>query len=160
VIVLSYRPALISDATLLWRWRNDPMTRANSFTQSPVGWQEHRAWLTRKLESSAAQLCWLLVVEQDGQPAAIVRFDREEDGAEVSITVAPECRGAGIGADALRIAIDGLFAQIASLRKIVAYIKADNQASVKVFERASFVCCGPSLQHGEAALRYERYRTD
>ena len=44
------RAVTAEDAKTLFDWTNDPVTRQNSFQSKPVLWEEHIAWLQRKLE--------------------------------------------------------------------------------------------------------------
>jgi RimJ/RimL family protein N-acetyltransferase len=83
------RRATEADAELLLEWRNDPDTRSASFEQQPIGIEEHRAWLGRRL---ADPDCVLLVVELDGTPSGSMRLDRDEpDTAEAGRSVSGRC---------------------------------------------------------------------
>jgi RimJ/RimL family protein N-acetyltransferase len=80
----------------------------------------------------------MYILEADGNPAGQVRFDIDAVGrAEVDISIAPEYRGHGYGAEALRLASARLFVDTGSA-EVVAHIKPDNLASVRTFERAGF----------------------
>src|SRR5262249_14791779 len=46
---LQLRLATREDAGLLWQWANDPQTRANSFHQESIPWDQHVSWYTAKL---------------------------------------------------------------------------------------------------------------
>ena len=72
--------------------------------------------------------------------------------AEVSITVAPEARGMGLGFKALQLACDHAFHQM-GVREIRAEIRADNAASIQIFTRAGFVHEGESRGFGLYRLR-------
>ncbi|MDQ4116552.1 MAG: bifunctional UDP-2,4-diacetamido-2,4,6-trideoxy-beta-L-altropyranose hydrolase/GNAT family N-acetyltransferase, partial [Actinomycetota bacterium] len=98
---LTTRPATTADADMLLAWRNDPETRRWSRTPAPVHAVEHRAWLERSLASGDRML---LVVEDACGPVGTVRWDRGPHGWEVSITVAPERRGAGLAGPVLAAA--------------------------------------------------------
>jgi GNAT superfamily N-acetyltransferase len=94
--MLKLRLATQDDAQFLWIWRNDPETRSNSRTTDLVPWEDHVAWLTRRLERTDVGL---YVAETNGIPVATVRLD----GDEVSYTVAPEHRGKGIASELLSV---------------------------------------------------------
>jgi RimJ/RimL family protein N-acetyltransferase len=85
---MNVRPAKISDATLLFQWRNDAQTRAMSFSTVPVLWDDHIEWLTRRLEADTPHL---YIVEIDGVPVGTFRID----GETINYTIAPEKRGNG-----------------------------------------------------------------
>jgi methionyl-tRNA formyltransferase len=153
------RPAVEADAELLWRWVNDAAVRAASFRQERIGWEEHRAWFTARLESPR---CRIYVAECDGVPVAQVRFDLDESGeAEIDVSVEPAIRGRGIGHAAVPGACVRLFAETGA-RSVVARVKPENEASLRMFARAAFADCGDEgtlcrrlcLEHPAAGHRY------
>ncbi|MDQ3577042.1 MAG: GNAT family N-acetyltransferase [Actinomycetota bacterium] len=128
------RLAGAADSALLLTWRNDPLTRANSVNQDAVAEADHQRWLAGVLTDPDRSL-W--IVEED-QPLGVVRFDRTEgDEFEVSVTVAPAARGRGLARSILLTAQ----AQVRPAR-IVARIREDNHASLRLFEGAGYVATG------------------
>lgn len=94
---LHIRPVTIEDAKILFDWRNDPETVAQSITKKPVEWAEHLEWLGKVVKGTATGRS-LYIVESEGEPAGTVRSDERSDGfTEVSYTVAPAFRGKGLG---------------------------------------------------------------
>jgi UDP-2,4-diacetamido-2,4,6-trideoxy-beta-L-altropyranose hydrolase len=148
---LVLRPAGISDARLLWEWRNDPLVRANSFQSEPVAWETHLAWLQRKLASPD---CRLWIAECEGRPVGQVRYDRDGALAEVSLSVAAPCRGRGLGA-ALLARSAPCAARDLQVRRLVAFIKPGNLPSRRAFERAGFRPAGPVMCAGVLCLAFE-----
>ena len=124
------RPATEADGELLLAWRNDASTRQWSRTTAPVTPAEHRAWLTRALADPDRHL---LVAEHGHKPVGTVRFDREDDVHEVSITLAPEARGR-------RLAVPILHAAERALGPvdIRAVVHRDNTASLALFRKAGY----------------------
>jgi GNAT superfamily N-acetyltransferase len=126
--------------------------------------ESHLAWLLASLERGDRRL---LVGERDGAPVGTVRWDHEGHGEwEVSITVAPECRGAGLGGPLLRAGEDWL-AQASTadqalragqpraageLAAYLAVVHADNAASRRLFLSTGYL---PDLPADEAG--FERY---
>src|SRR5439155_24419262 len=91
---LVWREARMADADLLWRWANVRETRQNSFTSSPIPYEEHVSWLAQRLGSDTTRT-WIF---SDGDaPVGQVRIDISGAIAEIGITVAPERRGRGCG---------------------------------------------------------------
>jgi RimJ/RimL family protein N-acetyltransferase len=128
--MLSLRNATIADASLLFAWRNDPITRLNSHNPAALVFESHVAWLRAILADPARQV---FIAEEGGRPVGTVRVDREaDDSAELSWTVAPEARGRGIAKYMVRLVADRV-SQTCSLR---AEVKAGNAASIKVAEAA------------------------
>jgi spore coat polysaccharide biosynthesis predicted glycosyltransferase SpsG/RimJ/RimL family protein N-acetyltransferase len=134
--VQRYRPARAADADLLLAWRNDAAVRAVSHTTHEVAPAEHAAWLARVLADPDRTL---LVVERDGAPVGTVRFDRQGDEATLSVTIAPEQRGRGVGVQAIRESTELELAARPELARVVALVKAENTASQRAFERAGYV---------------------
>lgn len=131
--VRSVRP---DDAPLLFDWANDAGTRAASFDTAPIPWDTHVAWLGRKLADPG---CRMYVLELDGAgPIGVVRFDGVlTEQADVSVTVAPGSRGHGLSAPMLDASVNALFGA-SSVARVRAFIKPENVASVRAFERAGF----------------------
>jgi RimJ/RimL family protein N-acetyltransferase len=145
------RRATADDAEMLWLWRNDPMTRAQSRNSEPIVWIDHVRWLTDALGDPGRRI---FVAEQHGTPVGTIRFDRlaGEDADEVSMAVAPGQRGAGIGGAMLKAACAETHAHV-----IRASVRADNQASRRLFESCGFAPRG-SAEPG--FLRYVRQIED
>ena len=120
---LRLRPARLADAEILLAWRNDPWTVAASHTDRPVTPQEHRRWLAASLDGPDRRL---YVAEAEGVAAGTVRLDRERDGWLLSWTVAPACRGRGLGKAMVRLAAQGLSGTVR------AEVKAANAASARI----------------------------
>lgn len=120
------RPATMDDADRLFRWRNDPVTRAASVNRDPVAWPDHVAWLKASLANPLRDI----LIAEDGVPIATLRLDRDIR-TEVSITLAPAARGHGQAAPLLRLATEGK-------GPFVARIRPDNPASRRAFEAAGF----------------------
>lgn len=148
---LTLREASVGDARLLFEWANDPVVRAQSFTQATIPWQDHERWFAKKLADAR---CVLLIAEAArGQPVAQVRFDLGDDGsAVISVAVAPEQRGKGYGAAVIARACETLRARRGPVT-VLAYIRPDNLASQRAFSRAGFSAPVTLDYQGHAALR-------
>lgn len=148
---LTLRDAAPGDVRLLFDWANDPVARAQSFTQATIAWQDHEHWFARKLADAR---CLLLIAENaQSQPVGQVRFDLSDDGsAIISVSMAPEQRGKGYGAAAIARACDELRARHGA-RTVLAYIRADNLASQRAFARAGFTAPVALDYQGHAAVR-------
>ena len=128
---VTLRPATIEDAEALWLWRNDPIARAQSRNSEPITWSDHTNWLTAALADPSRRT---LIAETEGVRVGTIRFDSTGHGAcEVSLAVAPDRRGCGIGRAMLRAAC----AQMGSA-DIDAAVRADNVPSRKLFESCGF----------------------
>lgn len=86
-------------------------------------------------------------------PLGVARFQRNGDMAEISVNVAPERRGGGIGAS-LIIAGCAEHVRRFPTMTIVAYIRPENIASQRAFERAGFAAGGSETVRGTNMLRF------
>jgi RimJ/RimL family protein N-acetyltransferase len=123
------RPDTSDDGRLLFDWRNEPATRANSFSQDPVSWDDHTAWLGRVLVDPNRVL---YVAEDDRGAFGTVRLDVHPPPPVISITISPERRGEGLA--------HGLITAVTDRHgpPIVAFIMPANAPSLRAFLRAGF----------------------
>jgi len=135
------RPATLDDAERLFRWRCDPATHRYSFG-APPSWDDHLGWLRDRLADTRSDLRILLAGDR---PAGTVRLDRRDRRAwgplcEVSITIAPDCRGRGLGKAAL-----ALVRRLEPAWPLIARVKADNRASRRLFLAAGYQPLAPGV---------------
>ena len=145
------RPGEPRDSEPLWLWRNDPLMRAMAKSQVAVGWRDHDSWFGRCL---ADPKCLLLVADLGGTPAGMVRFDggADEQPATVSINLAPEQRGRGLGAPML-LEARRLYYERHGPRPLQADILRGNRPSERIFTANGFApASGP-----DDASPYARY---
>jgi RimJ/RimL family protein N-acetyltransferase len=122
--VIELRRAEESDARLVWHWRNDSVTRANFRNNEIVSWPTHRDWYLEAIKDPSRIM---LIGEHECIPFGIVRLDMSIAGAEISINVAPEWRGQGLGCKLLGLACRH------TDKPIFAQIRATNRASINIF---------------------------
>ena len=136
------------DLRKLWLWVNDPLSRKMSFSQQEIGWEEHMAWHRQR---KAAGRGWLWIAKDGkGRPLGQVRFD-EEAGITISIGLAPDARGKGLGASIIAAGCLELL-HMHGPSKIMAYIRPENVASIKAFSRAGFGAPEPSRCRDEPCM--------
>ena len=134
---MRHRIATPADVRLYFDWANDSDTRQQSFSSEPIPWAQHESWFARKLTDPNALL--LVSVTDTNVPVGQVRFEKQTDN-EVVIGVSLDAvfRGKGLATQLITDACRVCRAQWGNV-PITAYIKPDNQASVRAFERAGFV---------------------
>lgn len=128
------RPATAEDCHRVWVWRNDPETRQASFDSSPIDFAAHQAWFKASLERDDRRL---YVILADGTESGVVRLDISGKEAVVSVNLAPEWRGRGVGPAALQAVSEFAFA-VLDLERLVASVKPENQRSLTAFRKAGF----------------------
>lgn len=136
---VSARRAVLEDASQIFEWRSDPAVRAASRTTDSFSWSSHLAWFRAALANPGRLLT---IIEADGRPAAVVRFDLladRRDCWEVSITVSPDFRGTGIGGRALNAAEELLLGDHPDVGiTLVAEMLTTNHASRRLFAAAGY----------------------
>ncbi|GAB3630721.1 hypothetical protein GCM10027421_00740 [Microbacterium shaanxiense] len=138
------RRATMADARTLFDWRNDESTRQNSRSSEALVWDDHVAWLARCLADPERRLS---VVSQGPDDIGTVRWDRRADHDwEISITLAPQSRGKGLGSAVLAAGEKAL--DVDAPVRMLASIHSDNGASRRLFQRAGYLPHMPRDENG------------
>jgi sialic acid synthase SpsE/L-amino acid N-acyltransferase YncA len=126
-------------------WRNDPATLAMSFHREPKNWNSF--WPEFRDTYFDSRVPGPLFAVVDGSRAGFLRFNRVShpqglsgSTVDISINLAPECRGKGLGTAILITALEFLAAN--DVDSVYAEIMPDNSASVKAFTAAGFLPLG------------------
>ncbi|WP_084568720.1 UDP-2,4-diacetamido-2,4,6-trideoxy-beta-L-altropyranose hydrolase [Chloroflexus sp. Y-396-1] len=144
------------DCRLLWEWANEKETRASSFSSDPIPWDKHVQWFTRKLLEP--NCFFFIAVNRENAPIGQVRFDIDTDGeAEISINIDKDKRGLGYGTLLISKAVNEVF-RLTHIRSVHAFIKPNNEASIRAFERAGFKRLSIENIRGNVAIHYIRTR--
>lgn len=129
-------------ASLVMEWRNDPETLKASLTFTEPKTLEAFYPLFLERYFTLANLPSLFALWQ-GQRIAALRFDPGDDPtdvnrkcAEISINVAPNFRGKGLGTAILRQV--AVFAKNQGYDSLFARIKSGNSSSISAFESAGY----------------------
>ena len=141
---IAIRRAEASDMRLTHEWRNTERTRRYFRDPQPVALADHQRWFDTTL---AAQDRDLLIGESAGEPIGVLRFDHHDDRAEVSIYLAPERTGRGLGGQLLRAGMGWISRARPATRTIEADVLADNIASHRAFVAAGFEPFATAYRH-------------
>lgn len=145
---IGIRPVAWEDSEILFSWANDEDTRKFSFNSEKIERAEHESWLRRKMEDSNACL-FLCTVKEN--PAAFVRFDKSGNNWIIGINTAPEYRNQKLTDQFICKGLD----MLKMGDSVLAYIKTDNPASTRVFEKAGFYYADETNMAGQKALVYK-----
>jgi UDP-2,4-diacetamido-2,4,6-trideoxy-beta-L-altropyranose hydrolase len=130
------RAATMLDAERLWQWRNHPATRAVSRQQDEIPLAAHRQWLQRLLEAGRSRLH---VASLGGQDFGVIRFDPlHDDTWEVSLYLAPQLHGLGLGTALLRAGEAALRHDLGAPLHVHAEVLPGNTGSRRLFESAGY----------------------
>lgn len=144
------RDATMEDCLQVLAWANDPETRAVSFMSTPIAKEDHVRWFTQKIASAEDRL--FIAMDQSDRAAGLVRFSFEGKRAVISINLAPEFRGKGLGTALIVQGCRRLFAT-SDTEEIDAFIKPENAASEKAFSKAGFHMREQTKIQGQSALQ-------
>jgi UDP-2,4-diacetamido-2,4,6-trideoxy-beta-L-altropyranose hydrolase len=129
------QPASMSDAPLLFQWRNHPSVRNVSHDQRVIDLSEHLAWFERAL-SNAHRLIYVAKVGE--LVVGSIRFDQHsEDAYEVSLYTNPALTGLGLGKRMLNAGALAL-AERTAAKRITAQVVEGNEASTRLFAACGY----------------------
>ena len=148
---LRLRHANPDDRRMLWEWANDADVRAASFSTAAIPWDAHVQWFSNKLEDKTSLI--FVAEDEHGTPIGQIRFNMNGREAEVNISLAKEQRGRGFAVPAIEAAVRALFAE-AGCDVVHAFVKPENIASTKAFQKAGFVLTGSKTVRGSLALDF------
>lgn len=125
---MKLRKVTFDDWKLLLEWRNDIITRQNSFNMDIISDDSHKSWLLKSLDNPSRELYIL----EDDSAVATIRADIEDTITTLSWNVSPSHRGKGYGTELLKLYLKdrkGTF---------IAEIKPTNKASIRMVEKNGF----------------------
>lgn len=146
---LLIRPAALEDAEKVFHLSNDPVVRACSIQNRPIEWDSHLRWFREALANPALQ--FFIIESESGQFVAQVRFLKEDCAWVTSISIHADFRGKKLGDSILKLAM----AQMPR-EPLLAWVKETNTPSLRLFEKAGYLCSGTDVI-GEEMYRIYRY---
>jgi UDP-2,4-diacetamido-2,4,6-trideoxy-beta-L-altropyranose hydrolase len=140
------------DCRLVWQWANDPMVREVSFSDEPISWKNHVRWFSARQQDPHCYF-WI-ACDRDGHPVGQVRFEARSDPVTISVSLDAKHHGRSLGVLLIWLASQKLFCETA-IDGINAYIKPDNERSVRAFSKAGFQRAGLTEVNGHPALVFQ-----
>lgn len=132
---IEIRMARADDSENLFQWRNHPSIRAVSRNANVIDWQDHQGWFASVLVDPEKIL---LIGQNSESPVGVVRFDKQNDEAEISIYVIPGSASSGLGQGLLQSAEQWLAKNHPEVIKIRAHVLGANERSQKLFSGAGY----------------------
>ena len=142
--MLKFRFAEKGDVDIYFNWANDPVVRANSYIPYEINYEDHIKWFLSKIASDNSQM-YLFLNEQD-IPVGQVRIDRNTDETIIGISIPQEFRGQSLASQMLIIACQDYLNKYPG-EQITAYIKLNNESSLRSFRKAGFIVLGKKPVH-------------
>jgi RimJ/RimL family protein N-acetyltransferase len=137
--MLRFRLADEGDSFDILDWRNEPLSVAMSLSGAAVRPSDHEEWFSRALRDPDRRI---VIASLETEKVGVVRFDRREDQAVVSVALNPATRGKGLARSVLTGAEDMI--QTWRPLTLIAVILPENMASRRTFEGAGYAFSRPS----------------
>ncbi len=135
---LTLIPVSLEDSQMLFEWRNHPAIRSVSLHQDALQFEAHQQWLASSLDNPN-RVMWMAYCGDS--KIGMIRFDRSHKlsrEAEVSLYLAPNQQGKGLGKQLLTAGEQAILRQWSNIERIKAQVLATNQASVNLFTHAQY----------------------
>jgi UDP-2,4-diacetamido-2,4,6-trideoxy-beta-L-altropyranose hydrolase len=132
---IEIRLAKPDDSEKLFQWRNHPSIREVNRNANVIDGQDHQSWFASVLTDPKKML---LIGQRSESPVGVVRFDKQNEEAEISIYVVPERASSGLGLSLLQSAEQWLTANHPEIRKIQAHVLGTNERSQRLFSTAGY----------------------
>lgn len=135
-ININLRQANLLDEKFLFESRSHPKIRQVSFNKSEFSWEQHQNWFRALLLSSNRVL---LIGEYKNKPAGVVRFDLENDSAEISIYLVQDSEFSGLGLPLIKNAEKWIFLNRSEIKTLTAKVIEGNSVSKSFFLKAGYI---------------------
>jgi UDP-2,4-diacetamido-2,4,6-trideoxy-beta-L-altropyranose hydrolase len=145
------RRARADDIRLLWEWANDPEVRAASFSSAPIPWETHVAWFAEKVGQNRSLL--FIAENEEGIAFGQIRFDLKGGEAELNLSLVKEKRGIGLAVPLIEAGVREVLAGT-QCERVHAFVKPQNAASARAFEKAGFVRVGVEQVRENSAVHF------
>ncbi|MBT5956057.1 MAG: UDP-2,4-diacetamido-2,4,6-trideoxy-beta-L-altropyranose hydrolase [Candidatus Marinimicrobia bacterium] len=123
------------DSKNIFEWRNNPKIRDVSRNSVLISWEEHQRWFDAVLADTNR----VFVIGTSGnEMVGVVRFEIENDVAEVSIYLVPEGGFSGHGRNLLLSAEQWLKSNRSEIKMINASVLGKNEASKNLFLNSNY----------------------
>ena len=124
------RGVIVSDWDFLLEWRNDNITRQNSFNSEIISINAHKEYINNILINSDRNL---YILEYNEIPVGTLREDRiEKDIFELSYTISPMYRGKKIGQIMMSLYL------IEKKGSYLCRVNEENLPSIKMIKKLGF----------------------
>ena len=124
------RGVIVSDWDFLLEWRNDNITRQNSFNSEVISTNAHKEYINNILINSDRNL---YILEYNEIPVGTLREDRiEKEIFELSYTISPMYRGKKIGQIMMSLYL------IEKKGSYLCRVNEENLPSIKMIKKLGF----------------------
>ncbi len=124
-----------NDSKELFEWRNHASIRSVSRKTEPITWEDHQWWFADLMGSNTKAL---LIGQSGDVPVGVLRFDKQEDIAEVSIYLIPDANHSGQGRNLLLSGEQWIKENRPEIKHIRACVIGGNEPSQRLFSGAGY----------------------
>jgi ribosomal-protein-alanine N-acetyltransferase len=147
---LSLRPCLKTDAAVMMEWRAEPATRRYNPLDDINQKELERRIIPFKGPISGLEFeVYRWIVELDHKPIGNVtlkNINKRMGLAEIGYSLSQAYHGRGLGTATVKLFVDMIFEQT-PLRKLIAFVATENEASWRILEKLGFVREGKLREH-------------
>lgn len=129
------RKATLDDMQKVYNWRNHINIRKCSRNNEEIDFQQHQRWFREVLDD---QNRLLLIGSVDKRDVAVLRYDIDNNKAEISVFLAPDEMGKGYGKALLAAGEKYIVANRPDVESVIAEVMAENKVSQKLFESSGY----------------------
>jgi len=134
--IIKLRKAILDDAELLWKWRNEQSVRESAFSSEKIEYSSHKEWYKYKLKNPDTY--FFIAIDSENKPVGQIRFDKlDKNSAEVDVSVDKNNRNKGYGSIIIQKGCNYLSNNTA-IKKVISKVKKNNVKSIKAFSNAGF----------------------
>jgi RimJ/RimL family protein N-acetyltransferase len=134
---ITWRFARLTDAELLFQWRNERNTFQFTKQGRQLEWVEHYDWISRQIAKSKSDSV-LMIFSDEHYEIGMSRLDRlNSSDFEISISVGDLYQGKGFGKEILVLSIEYAMDTLHA-RRVIAKIHRDNTKSQILFKNMGF----------------------
>ncbi|WP_282115639.1 UDP-2,4-diacetamido-2,4,6-trideoxy-beta-L-altropyranose hydrolase [Cellulophaga baltica] len=152
---ISFRKAEEEDLLQVYNWSNDVLVRQNSYNSDSISIEKHKIWYLEKIKNKNTLFLIALI---NNKQAGIVRFEINKGYSIIGILVSKEFRGQKLASAFLNRSAEKYFENYDS--PILAYIKKENIASIKSFEKARYTYFKDEIINGITSFVYKLEKHD
>ena len=128
--MIKLRSANYEDCNLLFKWANDSQVRKNSFSPNDIDLESHIRWYEDKMKDENTSI---FIVLKDNVEVGQIRVDISDNKGFIHYSIDKNYRGQGIGTEILQL----IKLEITKVN-LIGYVKKENIASMKAFEKAGY----------------------
>ena len=124
------------DIKPIFELSNQDSVRKHSINKAKISWAKHVKWFNTVIKSG--DVIFFVITNITNDILGQVRFNLENNGATISISVDETIRGKGLATRITSECISKMLAENRDINKIIAFVSKENIPSTKLFKRLGF----------------------